>query len=146
MLSAAPLAGRADSPHPKSCSLLNPVTAGLISAPQEGRCHFHTVQIRSKPIQRRSPAMWAMQTDNASVTLRAEGSDLGSLPPVSTLVPAWVPGAHPLDQQLPLQALPAVLWPGTPCIPLYSSFTGLWAHSSTVWEEGFFFFFSKTRE
>lgn len=90
--------------------------------------------------------MWAMQTDNASVTLRAEGSDLGSLPPVSTLVPAWVPGAHPLDQQLPLQALPAVLWPGTPCIPLYSSFTGLWAHSSTVWEEGFFFFFFQKHE
>lgn len=143
-----PSLGRADSPRPKSCSLHPAVTAGPISAPQEGRCRSHTAQIGSDPIQRRSPATQEIQTDTASVTLRAEGSDPGSLSPCQHLgasLGARGTPSLPLDHQLPLAGSPwcstpgpAVLWPGTPCIPLYSNFTGLWARSSTVWEEGFF--------
>lgn len=90
-----PSLGRADSPRPKSCSLHPAVTAGPISAAQEGRCRSHTAQIRSDPIQRRSPATQEIQTDTASVTLRAEESDPGSLSPCQPQVPAWVPGALP---------------------------------------------------
>lgn len=118
----------------------------------EERCCFRAVKIRSNPVQRRSPATRGTQANAASRNPRSQGSEPGSPSPCQHSgtspgeqgddIAAFGPPAPSFRLAVALHAGPCCALAGHTLRPfVQASFTGAWAHSSTVWE--YFFFFLK---